>query len=145
MVYCNQDMMKKNKTSGPDAPKSSKIFGLVRNETKQGILAIIFFAIATLFILASVDKAGFVGATLYNWFELLLGLGYFLVPLVFIMLGMVFLKSIEQRFPVIKLVGSIIFFISGLGMIDLVAPGRGGIVGSFVGTPLVKLFDLYAS
>ncbi len=138
-------MGKKVKKGGTERDESRKISGGVRDGTKQGILAITFFVIAALFTLASFDKAGFVGAALYRWFKLLLGLGYFLLPVVFVMLGIAFLKSIEQRFPTIKIIGSGVFVFAGLGLIDIIAPNEGGIVGHFVGTPLIKLFDTYAS
>src|SRR3989338_3238201 len=140
-------MSKKIKSASADRDErtSDKTRSVVRDGTKQGILAIVFFVIAALFLLASIDKAGFVGTVLYHWFKLLLGLGYFLLPIVFIMLGITFLKSITQRFPTIKIAGSAIFVFAGLGMIDVVAQNEGGIVGHFVGTPLVKLFDVYAS
>lgn len=137
-------MSKKTKSDDSEhAPE--KRTGGVRDGTKQGILAIVFFVVAALFILASVDKAGFVGTVLYRWFKLLLGLGYFLLPIVFIMLGVAFLKSINRRFPTIKIAGSAIFVLAGLGMIDVMAQNEGGVVGHFVGTPLVKLFDVYVS
>jgi len=138
-------MSKKVKTGDVNRDEPSKLFGGIKDRTKQGIIAIVFFVLATLFVLASVDKAGFVGANLYHWFKLLLGLGYFLLPIVFIMLGIAFLKSIPERFPTVKIAGSAIFVFAGLGMIDVLAQNEGGIVGHFVGTPLIKLFDLYAS
>lgn len=139
-------MNKKNKTGEINRTESKKSFsGSVREGTKQGILAIVFFVIAALFLLASIDKAGFVGVALYRWFKLFLGLGYFLLPVVFIMLGVAFLKSISQRFPTIKIAGSAVFVFAGLGMIDVIAQNEGGVVGHLVGTPLIKLFDLYAS
>lgn len=138
-------MSKKIKTEDAGYAEPKKLLGGVRDGTKQGILAIVFFVIAALFILASIDKAGFVGATLYRWFKFLLGLGYFLLPVVFAMLGIAFLKSISQRFSAIKIAGSAVFVFAGLGMIDALAQNEGGVVGHLVGTPLIKLFDLYAS
>lgn len=138
-------MGKKAKTDGGESGEPKKMFGGVPNGTKQGILAIIFFVIAVLFILASIGKAGSVGVNLYHWFKLLLGLGYFLLPVAFVMLGVAFLKSIDQHFPTIRIVGSAIFVLAGLGMIDVIAQNKGGVVGHFVGTPLTRLFDIYAS
>lgn len=138
-------MTKRWKTGGANRDESKKIFSGVRDGTKQGIFAVVFFVIATLLVLASIGKAGFVGATVYSWLKMLLGLGYFLLPIVFIMLGVVFLKSIAQRFPAIKIAGSAIFVLAGLGMIDVIAQNEGGVIGHFVGTPLIKLFDVYAS
>lgn len=137
-------MSKKTKT-GKDSEDHSVREKGVSDKTKRGIVAILFFVVAILFILASVNKAGPIGTIVYDWFDFLLGIGYFLIPIVCVMLGVAFLKSISQRFPVIKIIGSGIFVLSGLGGIDVLAKDQGGIVGHFVGTPLVQLLDVYAS
>ncbi len=138
-------MSKKTKPTEPDKKKSLPIFKSVPDRTKQGIFSIIFFVVSVILILASMGKAGFVGDTTYRWFSTLLGLGYFLLPVVFIMLGVTFLKSIPERFPGIKIVSSIFFLISGLGIIGVLDQGSGGMLGSAVSNPLLKLFDTYAS
>ncbi len=138
-------MSKKPKNTSSKEENSSNILGSVRDGTKRGIVAIVFFVSALLLILASLGKAGLVGNTFYGWLELLLGLGYFLLPVVFVMLGIAFLKSMSQRFPAVKVLGSSFFVIAGLGLIDLIAPTEGGMVGHYVSTPLLKLFDVYAS
>lgn len=119
--------------------------GGVREETKRAIFAILFFVAATLFILASLDKAGLVGTVLYTWLTKILGIGYFLVPIVFTMLGIAFLKSLDQRFPAVKIAGSLIFVLAGLGIIEVVQQGKGGVAGRIISTPLVKLIDVPAS
>ncbi len=117
----------------------------IKEKTRQGILAIIFFVLAVLFVLASMGRAGPVGDSLYSFLTTLLGLGYFLVPIIFVMLGVSFLKTITHRFPIVKIVGSTIFLLAGLGMIDIVGKNQGGVIGRVVATPLIKLFDVYAS
>ncbi len=138
-------MSKKSKGVETDKGKGLWIWGDISEGTKQGVLAIIFFVVAALFTLAPIGKAGFVGDATYKWFKLLLGLGYFLVPIVFVMLGITFLKSITKRFPAIKIGGSVLFLMAGLGIIDIAAQNQGGMVGHVVSTPLLKLFDTYAS
>src|SRR3989344_2063094 len=81
----------------------------VNDKTKGGIVAILFFVAAILFILAALNRAGFLGTVLYDWFNLLLGVGYFLIPAVFFMLGIAFLKSISKHFPLTKIIGSCLF------------------------------------
>lgn len=137
-------MDKKSKSIEADKRGAHRIWRGVPEGTKQGILAIIFFVVAAILVLASVGKAGPVGDTIYSWFKFLLGLGYFLLPMVFVMLGIAFLKSMAQRFPAIKIGGSLLFLLSGLGVIDIYAPDRGGSLGHLVSTPLRKLFDVYA-
>ena len=94
--------------------KSSEITQkkVVKDETMQSILSIVFFLVAILFILASVGKAGLVGASVYEFFSKLFGIGYFLIPLLFAMLGISFLKTLEQRFSITKIVSGLVFFFS---------------------------------
>ncbi len=120
-------------------------FSLVREEVLQGIYAIIFFACALFFILAAFEKAGMVGVQMYGWLHTFLGIGYHLLPILLVMLGISFLKTLEQHFNLLKCTGGILFFVSGLGIIELLLPLRGGIVGAMISIPLLKLFDLYAS
>lgn len=120
-------------------------FSSVRGEVLQGIYAIIFFACALFFILASFAKAGLVGEKVYGWLHTFLGVGYHLLPILLIMLGISFLKTLERDFNMLKYIGGVLFFISGLGIIELLLPLRGGIVGAIISIPLLKLFDFYAS
>ncbi|MCR4334532.1 MAG: DNA translocase FtsK [Patescibacteria group bacterium] len=117
----------------------------IKPETMQGIFAIIFFIIAIISILASLGKAGIVGDTSYILLSKLFGIGYFLIPIILSMLGVAFFRSIQTKFEFLKLIGSIIFFVSGLGIIDIIASGKSGIVGHYISLPLIKLFDVYAS
>ena len=102
-------------------------FSLVREEVLQGIYAIIFFACALFFILAAFEKAGMVGVQMYGWLHTFLGIGYHLLPILLVMLGISFLKTLEQHFNLLKCTGGILFFVSGLGIIELLLPLRGGI------------------
>lgn len=120
------------------------IKGGLKKETIQGIVAIIFFVLAVFSILAAFGKAGSVGIHTFNFLKDLFGVGYFLLPLVLVMLGVSFLKSLERNFEVSKIVGSILFFIAGLGIVDLLLVSKGGIVGHLISTPVLKLFDFYA-
>ncbi|MCX6717469.1 MAG: DNA translocase FtsK 4TM domain-containing protein [Candidatus Taylorbacteria bacterium] len=140
------------KTSSKQKDKKIKKTGFwdsVKTETKQGILAILFFVLSAIFTLASLGKAGFVGIQVYTFLNMLLGIGYFLIPLLFLLLSISFLKSEERNFNKMKLTGGIFFFISGLGLIDLISKtywtAQGGKVGWLISTPLLKLFGFYAS
>ncbi len=124
---------------------SDKASGEVKKETWQAVIAIAFFAATLLSILASFGKAGFVGSYLYEILKKLLGIGYFLLPIALAMMGISFLKGVQRKFQVSKLVGAILFFISGLGLIDLLIVHEGGILGRYISWPLISLFDVYAA
>jgi S-DNA-T family DNA segregation ATPase FtsK/SpoIIIE len=128
--------------------KSGSLHG-IKSETKQGIMAVIFFVLAAIFTLASLAKAGWVGDKIYHLLSILLGIGYFLIPLFFFLLSVSFLKAEEREFNKLKVTGGLFFFISGLGLIDLISKtywtAQGGQIGWLISTPLLRLFGFYAS
>jgi len=138
--------------------QKENILSSIKNETKQGIYAVAFLVLAIIFILASIKSgaaghevyyAGPVGKEVYRLLSILLGIGYFLLPLFFLMLSISFFKAEEKNFNKIKVFGGILFFISGLGIIDLVSKqywtAKGGQIGWLISTPLFKMFGFYAS
>lgn len=115
----------------------------LKEGTIQGILSIGFFILFVFFVLARFGLAGVVGARFYDISSFLLGFGYFLLPLLSVFFAISFLLSLKPLLAIPKLLGSFIFVFSGLGIITVLFPGNGGILGNFVATPLVALFDLY--
>lgn len=117
----------------------------IGQETTQAVFAILFFVLALLSVLAAFDKAGFVGVYVYGVLKWLLGLGYFLLPVMLIMLGIAFLKGIRRKFEMSKLIGALLFFFSGLGLVELLVAREGGILGYYIAHPLISLVDVYAT
>ncbi len=117
----------------------------LKEETVQTVSGLIFFALSIFFLLASMDKAGLVGKAIYELFSFLLGIGYFLLPFLFIILGLSSVKKATGHFVLSKVIGSVLFFFAGLGTLDLLAPGKAGIIGKIVSTPFLRFFDFYAS
>ncbi len=105
----------------------------LHNETKKSIWAIIFLGIAVILILAGFNAAGPFGNFLYNIFEKLFGWGYWLLPIMFLSLGGVFLASDRQRVYKTSLFGALLFVLSGLGLIDIVFSQKGGLIGAVIG------------
>ncbi len=128
--------------------KEDKSFGFksdIARETLQAITAILFFALSLVTVLAALGKAGFVGDHIYHFLKGLFGIGYFLFPLLLVLLGISILNGVEKRLNIPKIVSAFLFFISGLGLIDLLPGSQGGIVGNLISMPLIKLFDVYAT
>lgn len=128
--------------------KENKDFSLkseIGKDTTKAIVAILFFAAALVTVLASVNKAGYVGTHIYSFFKYLFGIGYFLFPLLLIMLGVYSLTDSEQKLRVSKIVSAFLFFISGLGIINIFPGHNGGVVGNLISSPLIRLFDVYAT
>jgi S-DNA-T family DNA segregation ATPase FtsK/SpoIIIE len=137
--------MAKNKKSN----STEKSSGL-KTQTKHGIIAVIFFVLA-LFLLMSMsvfNVAGVAGKNVYEFLDLLFGYGYVLLPILFVLLGISFIKSEVPDIGWVRTLSGILFLLSSLGIIDI-ASGKGvhggGLFGEILSTPFVALFDIYAS
>lgn len=135
--------MAKKKSS--DLTDKVRFWDEMRDETVQAVLAIFSFLITLLSLLAAFGKAGIVGEYGFSFFTRLFGIGYFLIPIIFAMLGIAFVRGMKKRFEISKLVGAAVFFISGLGLIHLSMSGSGGIIGKWIAFPLLKVMDLWAT
>ncbi len=141
--------MAKNGNRKKDDGKEN--YGLKSN-TKHGIMAIVFFVFALFFLMSAFDMTGVAGKFIYEKLFYLLGLGYILLPALLILLGSSFVKSQTPNIGWRSAVSATIFLLSGLGLIDIASgspatAGRhsGGLLGEILSTPLVSLFDVYAS
>lgn len=121
----------------------------LKEETRQAIYAIGLFVVAIFFALsamhndAGVSKAGPVGGFTYKILEMLFGIGYYLLPLTLIILGISLLMSLKKNLALTQTIGSIVMFFSALGIIDLMFPDNaGGLIGRGISFPLVKLFEI---
>lgn len=119
----------------------------LRDETIQGVLAVLSFVLAIFLVLAMDrwDKAGTAGTHIFKWLKFLIGVGYYLLPLMFVAIGISYLRNIHRRFDSSKLIGAGIFLLSTLGVIDIVSSTSGGFIGTWIAYPFVKLFAESAS
>lgn len=129
----------------PKKKTENGFFRKLAGETVQGVSAIVFFVLAIFTSLAIWEKAGIVGHYTFSLFSYLIGVGYYLLPLIFFVLGLTFIRNLHRSFDSAKLYGAIIFLFSILGIIDIVSTGSSGKVGALVAYPLVKLFEQTAS
>ncbi len=117
----------------------------LKDETKQGVLAVIAFALAIFFLLSSAELAGGAGRMFYRAGGAIFGYGYFLFPLCLILLGLAFLKPVRPNIIGNRLIGGLILFLGLLGLTSIILNDRGGIVGRAIAFPLLKFFDTYTS
>lgn len=118
----------------------------LKTETKHGIWAILFFVLALFLMMAMFALAGKAGNFIYEFLDYFLGIGYILLPLLFILLGSSFIKSETPNIGLTRTISGIMFLLSSLGMIDVVSLAHsGGFLGRILSTPFVYLFDVYAS
>ncbi len=117
----------------------------IKEETLRGILAVVFFVMGVILLLAAFSKAGIVGERLFTLFSYLFGYGYYVLSIFFFLLSVSFFRTLERRFALIQTIGSIVFFLSALGIIDLLLPLGGGLIGKVVAQPLISLFEVYTT
>ena len=113
-------------------------------ETKKSIWAVILFGVALILLLAGFQNAGPAGNFLYDIFRSLFGWGYYLLPLILVVIGGVFLTSERRKVYGVTFFGAGLFVLSGLGLIDVLSPGNGGLMGKMVGA-LESLFGYTAA
>ena len=124
----------------------TKINSRLKIETKHGIWAILFFVLALFFFMSAFGIAGKAGKLVYEIFHYLLGLGYVLLPTLFVLLGSSFIKSKTPNIGWVSMIASVMFLLSGLGIIDIISGKHsGGFLGKILSTPFVRFFDVYAS
>ncbi len=117
-------MSKKNKESR---------HSLISPETKNSIIAISLLGVAALLLLSAFHKAGPVGEFAYLVLDKMFGWGYYLLPTIAIIVAATFFLSRQRVFITTSVIGSTMFIISGLGLLDILLDGRGGMAGKIVG------------
>ena len=117
----------------------------IKQETKNGIFSVISFVVALFFMLSAFGKAGPAGLFFFDILTYLFGLGYYLLPIICILLGSSFFKSERPNIGVWHVLSSIFILLASLGIIDIVKKGAGGTVGAVASYPFVKLFGTYTS
>ncbi len=101
-------------------------------EAKKSVFAIIFIGLAAILLLASFKQAGPAGNFLYRALDYLLGWGYYLLPAILLLAALAIITSKQRQIFGFTLLGAVLFIVSGLGILDLLADS-GGLIGRFIG------------
>jgi len=123
---------KNNRQQNHQQQEKSVPFGGLNIETKQTIWGIVCIVLSLMFIFAGFKNAGPAGNFIYNIFEKFFGLGYFILPLILMILAGVFFASQSVKTIKIPFIGATIFTLAGLGLIEITV-GRGGWLGKILG------------
>ncbi len=119
---------------------------LLAPETRDSIVAIVALVAAVLSIMAWIGVAGRVGEWAYALFSLLLGRGYFLLPVALSLIAAALLFSLKQKFVSLPLIGAGLFLVSSLALADIGFGERtGGLIGAYAAKPMLYFFDSFAS
>jgi len=131
----------------------------LQEKTLHGIIAVVLFVVAIFFILSALGLGGPIGQKIYGTesiFSLtkLFGIGYFLLPIIFIILGISFFWSAQKKIALTQSLGGLFLFLSGLGIISTTSfmvtgyanNTLGGIFGYGISYPLIhNLIGQYAT
>ncbi len=121
------------------------LFSHLEPKTIHAIWGILLMVLAIFFTLAAAGKAGVVGEHIYGFGSMLLGVGYFLFPLILAILSVLFFKSMRKEMTLGQVVSAVFFFTSSLGLVDLFSKNNGGTIGKIISTPLIRTLDSYAT
>jgi len=125
--------------------KKKGVLDDIKTETTKSAFVVVFFAITVFLILAAFGKAGIVGEKIYISAKYLFGVGYFLFPILFLLLCFASIKSFRKKFPLAKIIVSFLFFLAALGLTDIIISAQAGLIGSLISRGLITLFDSYFS
>ncbi len=117
----------------------------LREETRNSIIGISLVIIAIILIVAAFGRGGALGGNIYGAVHFMFGIGYYVIPLLFILLGVNFFRAGEHNFTTPALIAGPFFLFSTLGLFALAdsvsgTSGLGGFIGYYIMTPTVYLF-----
>jgi len=115
-------------------------------EIKNSIYAILFLCLALILILSSFDLAGPIGKLIFKVFDYLLGWGYFVLPILFLLISFNFFRSLTEKINLTTFTFQGCFFIllSILSLVEIFANDKGGVIGS-IGALLKNYLGFWAT
>jgi S-DNA-T family DNA segregation ATPase FtsK/SpoIIIE len=137
---------KRNKTESDILEEKGNSRTQLKPEIKNSILGILFIALAIILILSAFNLAGPLGIFIYKIFNYLLGWGYFLLPILLIVLALTLIKIHEEplSFNAIALLGSGLVLFSSLTILNIISPHNGGFLGE-IGSLLTNYLGVLAT
>jgi len=113
-------------------------------EIKNSLYAILFLCLALILILSSLNLAGPIGRGIFKVFDYLLGWGYFVLPILLLLISFVFFRSLSEKINLTAFTFQGCFFIllSTLSLLEIFTNGKGGVVGS-IGALLKNYLGLW--
>ncbi len=101
----------------------------ISSETQRGIMAIILLALGLITVFSLFGLAGSLGQIFSTGLNLMVGLGRFLVPVLFFVTVYRLLYPSENELKPIYLIGLGLMGISVFGLLDLISVAAGGYIG----------------
>ncbi len=119
---------------------------ILNPEIKFSLWAIFYFVLGMIFIFSYFNLAGPIGRIIFRVFSFLLGVGYFLLPILCFILAFDYFWSVNKkiRFNNLILLGAFFVLLSSLSLIELNFPQKAGLVG-YLGSLLEYPFGFWST
>ena len=135
---------------GGNGNKNTKKVEL-KEEARYNIWGIGFIIFGIIMVLSIFEMAGIVGSFIFRALHSLLGFGYYLLPILLVVVGVSFLKKQRPQIARFHTIFGLITLITSLGLLDIASNGNGeslnitygGFLGGIISWPFIKLFGLY--
>lgn len=127
---------------------STSLFSSMSPETIRGISGVLLFIVSILLLLSSLGLAGIAGDTVFSGIYYVVGIGYWLIPIMLTALAWSYFSSTydQNNLRSIKSVGAVGFFLSSLGVVAVIAsPEAAGKLGMLLAQPLLHYLDTIAT
>lgn len=134
-----------------EAPSGFVFWSGLKEETRHSIIGILLALFAVILAVAGFGEGGVIGSGLYKGIHYIFGIGYWIVPALFAILGFNFLRTGGHGIPLPALITGPFFIVSVLGLlalfdVNLGILGHGGALGYGVFHGLEILFGyIFAS
>lgn len=113
-------------------------------DAKKSIIGVVLIGLSILLSLAGVEQAGPAGAAIFQGLSLLLGWGYFLLPLSLFVIGVTLLAREHQPVLITSALGGVLFLLSSLALLEIASPTHGGFLGLILGSLRKPFGDIAA-
>ncbi len=132
--------------------KSGKKKPALKEEARHGIWGITFIVVGIFILLSMFKMAGIAGEFIYSMLSSFLGFGYYILPVLLVIVGVSFMRSGRPQVAKIHAISAFLLLATILSIADIASNGTGpstniafgGYLGSMIAWPFVKLFGIYA-
>lgn len=146
---------KKKRPARKDPKKEGGLFPLPK-QVKKTIISTSLFLASVVLLFSFLDLSGLAGRYLKNIFIILVGRSVFIIPVVFFIAGLIFIKTKYKRFLLPLIIASILVVLGLSGIFEILTSessyfpspngtNEGGWLGNIIGSPLLSLFDFWIS
>ncbi len=139
-------------SKGGSKNKNKKKKVELKDETRYSIWGVVVLLFGLIIFLSIFRLAGVAGNFIYSLLSSLFGFGYYILPILLVIVGISFMKGDKPQVAKLHAVTSATALLSALAILNIASNGAGpsndisfsGYFGSIVAWPFVKLFGIYA-